>query len=289
MTVYDTNKYIEQIKNGRSTIVDDFVFLDLNLYEWLKGKTKEIRIKEFKKIDSFIKTMNASYSFRSTFSKQEGIMNNPSAPFAYKYKIAEKIAKKVFGELLSFCVLICFLLITIIAIQNNQTIVKDGEITINNDGDYEVSIINMSLQAGVENMKVTKMARDMLQLKKKEIDDAMVKLFNEVIDIFNKRSSSIKFNYVKSKHLNCNELTSNKSIRISEEDINKYVDVLVSSKNNEDDTKHFFKKIIKSIIIENKSFEFNHISDLYMDYVSYRLGYNYSSKDGKRVEWSTKA
>lgn len=282
MTVYDTNLLIKQISQGENVITDDFVILDLNLFEWLKGKDKQQREVEFSKLDNYVQLKNAEYSFKGILKKQESILNNFQIPFSYRFRIAEKVSKKVFAELIDFCVSVLFILITIVAICENKTIIRGDEIIVNNDADYEVSLINRSLESGLSRLSSKKMARDCFLLSKKELDEVMVKLFNGVVDVFNKRAKVVGMKTIQSKHLNYFNLT---SANISKDEVDRYVDVLVNSRTNNEDTKQFFKILVNSVLIDKKRFEFNHIADLYIQYAAKQLGYNYLSKEKASVVW----
>ena len=88
--IYDTNYFVKQLVDGKDLINKPFLFTDINLCEWLKGKNKSIRKIEFLKIDSFIKRKNSMYRFRNQYQELGEKLNKTKCQ-NYRFKIADKI------------------------------------------------------------------------------------------------------------------------------------------------------------------------------------------------------
>lgn len=291
MEIYDTNKYIEEIRFKKDVIKEGVSVIEFNILEWIRGKEKEQRKQEFAKLEKLVRYKKGSYCFNSSLRREEELLNNSKTPFEYKYTVAEKVALLTLKDLIEFCVSFSFMLITIIAFVKNHAVINNGELQLNNESDKELALINYSLKNGTDvlaNSHTLRKIRGFLPLNKEQTDSWLVKLFNEVIDHFNNKFKTIRFNSIKSKHFNCRELTEDNTVKISQEDIERYVDVLIKTKRNENETRKLFKKLLSSVLVYNQSFEFNHISDLYLQYAAECLGADFISKDKKRIVWKDK-
>lgn len=146
LSIYDTNYFVKQIGKGKNVINVSFWFTDINLCEWLKGpKTPECLFSEFLKIDAFIKQTDSIYIFRNKVAHFENIMNSDK-PIKYKFKIALKVAKRTFKELVDIYSVICFLLPIIIFAKGNKTSIRDESFAIINEKDVESARVNHAIQ-----------------------------------------------------------------------------------------------------------------------------------------------
>lgn len=288
MKIYDTNILIRQTRNNEKVLEDGFAIIEFNLLEWIRGKNKEQRKQEFLKLEKLRTDNNGEYCFKNTLQKEQNLLNSNRTPFQYKYIVAEKVALETLKDLIDICVSVGFIILTIIAISKSGAKIVEGEMKIDDEKDYEIMLINQSLSYAVElmrNPKTKRLIKEFLPLGKESTDLWFVKLFNSIIEVFNQRCKTISFKTINSKHLNCNELTENGGVVISSSDISKYVDCLVDARQNGEATKKLYKKLIASIILENKSFEFNHIIDLYLQYAAECLSAEFCSNDEKRLIW----
>lgn len=286
MIIYDTNLFREQIRDGKNVITGDFEVIDFNIYEWLKGKDEPTGKIEFVKLDSFVRQKGARYQLRTSLSKEERILNNPKTPKCYRYKVARKVALEIYGELLSFCISIIFILITVVAISKHKTSIIGDEIVVKDDADYEITLINRALADETHYLnqaRIRKMARDMFMFDKKSMDLWVKSVFNAAIDTFNKKCEKVHFDPIKSKHINLNDLTSNCQIKIKPGELKSLINQLISPKYNNKESKEFFYKLVASIVVDNKSFEFNHIVDVYYQYAADCLEATFVSVDKKRI------
>ena len=65
----------------------------------------------------------------------------------------------------------------------------------------------------------------------------------------------------------------------------RQISVPINSNINLKETRKLYTKLVSSILTQNKSFEFNHISDLYIQYVAEQTGAAFISSDSKRLRW----
>ena len=288
MTIYDTNEFIRQINKRENVIKDDFVVVDFNVFEWLKGKDLVQQKEEFRKLDRFVHERNGTYLFRNSLFRKETLINGSKTPFEYKFRIAQKVCKTTSQELVTFCITTLFIVMTIVELIRNDTNVVNDEIIINKNADYEIAVINQVLKSESDLLngpKVNKMAKSLFSKNKNETDLWFVTLYNAVAQVLNDKLPNVEINLVTSKHINLNDLFNGRPSKVTEADVEKYVNVLVNSNINLEATRKLYIKLISSILIHNKSFEFNHISDLYIQYVAEQTGAAFVSSDSKRLRW----
>ena len=288
MIIYDTNEYIKQINKNKNAINGDFVVIDFNIYEYLKGKNLADQKREFLKLDKYVCEKSKKYYLRNSLSKKEKLLNNPNTPFEYKFKIAQKVCNITSRELVLFCITTLFILMTICEIIKNKTTVINDEIHINSESDYEISVLNRVLTEEsnlLESSKTNKMAKNLFAKSKEETDLWFIALYNTVAQTLSAKLPNITINTITSKHINLNSLLGKGSKAIKEEVVEKYIDVFVTPKTKIYETRKLYSKLISSILVDNKAFEFNHISDLYMQYVAEEIGASYISSDNKKIDW----
>lgn len=282
LPIYDTNYFVKQISEGKSLINERFWFTDINLCEWLKGpKSPECLFSEFVKIDTFIKQTGSSYIFRNQHAHLENILNSDK-PVKYKYKLALKIAKRTFKELVDIYAMICFLLPTIVFVKANHTSIQGDSFTIIDEKDLESVRVNKAIQMTWEIFRkksLFKTAKDLFALDKKTIDKIWIDVYNEIVKILNEKIEIYSLKPILNKHFNHNNLAVENGIVFSKRDVEIITNTFLDFKQNDFKTREFLISILSEILINSKKLEFNDIADKYLKYIAETTGSKFYSLD----------
>ena len=282
LPIYDTNYFVKQIAKGENLINESFWFTDINLCEWLKGpKSPECIFSEFLKIDIFIKQTDSVYVFRKQHAHFENIMNS-NKPVEYKYKIALKIAKRTFKELVDIYSMICFLLPTVIFVKANNTSIQDDSFAVINEKDVESVRINQAIQMTWELFRknsLFKTAKDLFSQDKKSVDKVWIDVYNEIVRVLNNRARYYSLKPISNKHFNHNNIAVENSVTFTMRDIEIITNTFVDFKQNDPKTREFLASILSEILIDNKKMEFNDVADRYLKYIADTTDTNFYSLD----------
>ena len=283
--VYDTNYFVSLLSKNKQLEVNPFFFTDVNLCEWLKGKNIKTQKDEFLKIDLLIKSTDSKYSFRSTYLNAEQKINYYDN-FDCRFKIARKIAKCVFKDLLEIYITMCFLIISLIFIKKNGTTVVGDTMTLNKFEDYESARASMALIEILKDFKKRELhnfSRNCFYFNKEEMVAIGVTIFNELVKEVNNKTHSSKLELIETRNFNYHQLITKNHISISFDELKNFISNSISTKNNKDDSIELFVSVMRTALIDNGRMEFNDIADYYLEYIANRLECKYVCLD-KRYE-----
>lgn len=284
--IYDTNCFVEKITKNKDTINQRFVFTDINLFEWLKGKNKEIRREEFNKIDSFIKSNNGDYLFRENLQHLERKFKSREKS-EIKFMIADQISIRVFKDLFNLYVTLLHILALLICIKKIGTkIIKENkEFSVESNNDLISHLVNHAFVESSRHFskKQTHVLCDALYSQPKEmIDQFGLKLFNVFVDQINKLvGDKYGLKYISGKSINNNTIVHYNHLNLDSSYIDTAIETFLDAKQNEVQTKDFVKYIFKSFLLTSGKFEFNDVADFYLNYISETLGVDFISNDDR--------
>lgn len=288
MKIYDTNYYVRHFKSGEH-IIDAFFFTDINLFEWLKGKCTSLQFSEFVKIDTLIKANGSTYLFRRPFLKHERILNSEK-PLHYRFKIAQKVAKRVAFDLFTLYGGLLFAIQFGVLLKQNNGVIADGFVVLKRPSTPEEETLRSLPKVWKELQRdlLPKLCRSLFEKSKKINEAAWLTFYDSMAQSINSHVSNCALKPLCGKTMNHNTLFVDNKTAMNDEEIGSLIDLLFDFKNKGVETKSFYCSLLKLVATESNRLEFNDIADYYLEYISNCVGAELTTGDNRFSSNSSK-
>lgn len=258
----------------KNKIYEPVCFCDMSMFETLKHKTEEERLKHFIDLDNFVKQSKSIMYVRNS---KINVFDNREVEERYKdaVRISKECAYIVGKSFLDVCLIIYILLMIKKGIKNLKPGGKEK---------YEEAINGVII---VANDISIEMKDELISYIFDKFPDKTkrTKLFKELLNTFIKRTNDfLNIDELKLKEITsftANGISVENDLKFDDEFIDKYFDSLVSFKTNNDITKKVYKKYIKNVLEVSGKIETNDIADMHIFFAAYANGFELTSDDKK--------
>lgn len=266
----DTMVLIDMCKNKNFKRV---FFCEMSMFEMLKNKNEEQRIKTFRDLDLFVKKSNSEMLVSNT---GVNVFDNRSIIDRYKnaIDICNNCAYTVANSFLYFCAMI----LQLVLLQKEYVSLKETD-----KEKYEKTMAVIVV--------VTK--RISLEMKQELIDCAFnnssdvleEELYKKLLNIFiSKINENMGIDYLKLNEIGAfttNGIAKENNMKFQQNLVDKYVDEIVSFKTNEGITKKVYKAYLNDLLLVSGKIKFNDIVDMNIFFSGYTNKLNIISNDKK--------
>lgn len=270
MELVDTMILIDKCKNNNYTPV---FFCEMSMFEMLKNKNEDQRLKIFKDLDIFVKKSHSEMLVSDT---DVNVFDNRDIIVRYNdaLNICHKCAYTVSNSFLFFCTMILQLLLLQKAYKPLQETNKEK---------YE-KVMGVIVEV---TKKISKeMKNELMECAFNNSSEILEeKLYKRILNIFiSKINENMGIEYLKINEISAfttNGISKENNIKFQKDLVDKYIDDVVSFNSNEEITKKIYKAYLNDLLLISGKVCFNDIADMNIFFAGYTNNLKIVSNDKK--------
>lgn len=270
MELVDTMILIKKCKSKNYIPV---FFCEMSMFEMLKNKNDEQRLKTFVELNAFVKK---SHSIMLVSNRNINVFD--TRPIIERYNDAMNICKKCASTVSDSFLYFCIMILELVLLQKAYKHLQE-----NDKSKFEII---MALIVKVTNSISKDMKGELINCAFNNSSETLEQeLYKKIFNIFiGKINENIGIDYLKLNEISAfttNGIAKANNIKFQKILIDKYIDDIVSFKSNEEITKKVYKAYLNDLLLVSGKLCFNDIIDMHIFFAGYKNKLKVCSNDKK--------